>query len=310
MHSFFKHTHRHQAFTLITLMFGLAAHARTGSSITISGQPPTSVTAGQLYSFTPTVSGNYSKYVRYSIQNKPLWASFSDSSGTLSGVPSGSNVGTYSNIVITASTWRRHASLAPFSISVKSATVTSTPTTTAPTNTAPVITGIPAITGSVGKLYSFTPSASDADKDTLTFSIQNKPSWALFNTANGSLSGTPTAAAPYSNIVVSVSDGKTSTSLAAFSITISPPVLGSATIIWKAPTTNMDGTPLTNLAGFHVLYGTDPNKLSQKLDLPSATYSSAEIVDLNPGTYYFSVQSYTTSAMESNASPVVWKTIL
>jgi hypothetical protein len=162
----------------------------------------------------------------------------------------------------------------------------------------------------VGKLYSFTPSASDADKDTLTFSIQNKPSWALFNTANGSLSGTPTAAAPYSNIVVSVSDGKTSTSLAAFSITISPPVLGSATIIWKAPTTNMDGTPLTNLAGFHVLYGTDPNKLSQKLDLPSATYSSAEIVDLNPGTYYFSVQSYTTSAMESNASPVVWKTIL
>ena len=317
MHSFLKSARHHRLCLFATMLFGLAAHARAGS-LTISGQPPASVVAGQLYSFTPTVSGSYSKYVRYSIANKPAWASFSPDTGKLSGVPSESNVGTYSNIAITASTWRRRASLAAFSVSVNTTQVAQTstsspapaPAPTPPPNAAPVISGVPATGGSVGHLYSFTPSASDADGDALTFSIQNKPSWATFSTATGALSGTPDVAAQYSSIVISVSDGKSTASLAAFNLTISPPVLGSATVTWTAPATNVDGTPLTDLAGFRVLYGTSPTQLDQKLELPNATFTSVQIEDLTPGTYYFEVKAYTAAAMESDASPVVWKTIM
>jgi len=311
MHSFFKSSRRHRIFMVATMLFGLSAHARTGT-LSISGSAPSSVVAGQPYSFQPTVSGSYAPYARFSIANKPAWLGFNKYTGKVYGVPSSSNVGNYDNIVISASVWQKKASLPAFSITVTSTATAPTPTPTpAPApNALPTIGGIPAITGSADRLYSFTPTASDADGDTLTFSVQNKPSWASFNTATGALLGTPAAAGQYSNIVISVSDGKATVSLAAFNLTISPPVLGSATISWTPPAANIDGTALTNLAGFRVLYGTDPNQLTQSLELPSATFTNVQIEDLTPGTYYFAVKAYTASAVESDASPVVWKTIM
>jgi hypothetical protein len=172
-----------------------------------------------------------------------------------------------------------------------------------------VIAGVPAISGSAGRLYSFTPSASDADGDPLTFSIQNPPTWATFDSTTGRLTGTPGDAGLTNNIVISVTDGKATSKLASFNITISPMILGSATVSWNAPTTNEDGTPLTDLAGFRVLYGTDPNKMTQTLQIPGAQQKSVSIEELQPATYYFAVKAYTQSARESTASAIVWKTI-
>ncbi|VAW85781.1 Fibronectin type III domain protein, partial [hydrothermal vent metagenome] len=89
-------------------------------------------------------------------------------------------------------------------------------------NNAPTISGTPATTVTVETAYSFIPSANDADGDDLTFSINNKPSWADFNTSTGALTGTPASGNEGStqNIVISVSDGALTASLAAFSITI------------------------------------------------------------------------------------------
>ncbi|MFN6261678.1 MAG: Ig-like domain-containing protein [Chromatiaceae bacterium] len=90
-------------------------------------------------------------------------------------------------------------------------------------NTAPVISGNPATSIRAGMPYSFMPSASDADAaDTLTFSISNKPAWATFSTSTGSLTGTPaqTDAGVSSGIVISVSDGKVTSSLPAFNLQV------------------------------------------------------------------------------------------
>ena len=78
-----------------------------------------------------------------------------------------------------------------------------------------------------GNAYSFRPNAADADGDTLTFSVANKPGWANFNTSTGRLNGTPSAAdvGTYANITITVSDGTADASLAAFSIQ----VVGTAT---------------------------------------------------------------------------------
>jgi len=60
-------------------------------------------------------------------------------------------------------------------------------------NRAPVISGSPSTSATVGAAYSFQPTASDADGNTLTFAISGRPAWANFNTATGQLSGTPRA---------------------------------------------------------------------------------------------------------------------
>ncbi len=72
-------------------------------------------------------------------------------------------------------------------------------------NNAPLISGTPTTYQKEGT-YSFTPSATDADSDSLAWSIANKPGWANFDTSTGKLSGTATAGV-YKDITITVSDG-------------------------------------------------------------------------------------------------------
>src|SRR5688572_10072288 len=74
------------------------------------------------------------------------------------------------------------------------------------TNRAPEISGVPPGNAEVGKIYTFTPIASDADKDFLEFEITNKPVWAQFSVETGTLNGTPTAASvgPSQDITITV----------------------------------------------------------------------------------------------------------
>src|SRR6516225_9118886 len=136
--------------------------------ITISGSPPNSVTAGQVYSFTPSATDSQGRTLVYSITNMPSWATFSASSGQLSGTPSAGSVGTYPNIVISASDGRTSATLPAFTVHVLASAVSIPP---------PTISGVPPTTDVAGTPYSFQPSASGASGTTLAFSIQNKPAW-------------------------------------------------------------------------------------------------------------------------------------
>ena len=71
----------------------------------------------------------------------------------------------------------------------------------------------------VSEPYAFRPTATDADGDRLTFSIQRKPAWATFDTTDGTLYGTPAATdvGTASNVVIGVSDGQATATLPAFS---------------------------------------------------------------------------------------------
>jgi hypothetical protein len=102
------------------------------------------------------------------------------------------------------------------------------------------MSGTPASSVQAGSAYTFTPSASDPDNDTLTFSVSGQPSWANFNAETGRLWGTPTAAAVYTGIVISVSDGALSASLPGFSITVNDVVSNSPPTIGGSPTTDVN----------------------------------------------------------------------
>jgi hypothetical protein len=267
---------------------------------TITGTPATSVTAGSAYAFNPVGSDPDGNSLTYSIQNRPSWATFNASSGRLAGTPTAANVGTSARITITVTDGTASASLASFTIQVN-----------ASANRAPTISGTPTTSVSALTAYAFQPSASDPDGNPLTFSVQNRPTWATFNTATGRLSGTPAAAdvASYANIIISVSDGTASAALPAFSLAVVQVSNGSAVVRWVPPTTNTDGSALTNLSGYRVAYGREISTLDQSATINNVSITSHTVEDLAPGAWYFAVYSVNGAGMESPISDVATKTI-
>jgi Putative Ig domain len=178
-------------------------------------------------------------------------------------------------------------------------------------NHAPTISGTPTASVNASAPYTFTPTAADADGDTLAFTIQNKPAWAAFNTTTGRLSGTPAAAdvGTYSNISITVSDGKTSTALSAFAIAVTTVANGRATLSWTAPTENTDGSTLSNLAGYRIRYGTSASALTQTIVIDNASVTTYVVENLSPATWYFAVTAVNSQGAESGNSNVANKQI-
>lgn len=206
--------------------FAIQVRGPDNRAPTISGSPAGSVQATQTYTFQVSASDPDGDRLVYRINNQPRWATFSTASGRLKGTPAATDVGTYSNLIISVSDGRVATALPAFSISV-----------TAPSNRAPSISGAAPGTATIGVAYSFTPTASDPEKNTLGFSIQNRPNWAAFDTATGRLSGTPSTAGTFSNIAITVSDGKLTAALPAFSINVGAPSNAAPTIGGTPPKT-------------------------------------------------------------------------
>ena len=274
----------------------------------ISGNPPSSVQAGTRYAFQPSASDADGDALSFQISRLPSWATFNSVSGAVTGSPTNANVGTTIDIVISVSDGKTSASLAPFTLQVQSSPAPPPPGSNAP----PTIHGTPPASAAAGQGYSFQPSASDPDGDNLTFSIVKQPAWTAFNATTGRLTGTPTVAdvGTYSNIVIRVSDGMASTALATFSIVVTQISTGSATISWLPPTQNTDGTPLTDLAGFRIYYGTKASALTQVATVTNAGLTSYMVQNLAAATWYFTVRAYAADGAESGPSNIASKTIL
>ena len=177
------------------------------------------------------------------------------------------------------------------------------------------ISGTPANSVTVGTQYSFTPTASDSDGGTLTYSISNVPAWATFNAATGQLSGSPKATdvGTTTGIVISVVDGTATASLPPFSLNVvSTAAAGPATakVTWVAPTENNNGTALTDLAGYYVHYGTSESDLSEVVQVASASTLSYVVTGLATGTtWYFAVSAYTSGGEQSELSAISSKAL-
>jgi len=89
-----------------------------------------------------------------------------------------------------------------------------------------------------------------------------------------------------------------------------PPVpVGSwtATLSWQPPTENTDGSALTNLAGFRILYGDSATALNQSIDVPGAGKTSYIVDILTSGTKFFTVRAYASTGAESVNSNIASK---
>jgi hypothetical protein len=191
---------------------------------------------------------------------------------------------------------------------------TGTPAAAAAGTSVPAITlsGTPPTSVVAGNLYVFQPTASTTS-GTATFSASGLPSWASVNPSTGEISGTPSSnnVGVTGDITLSASDGSTTTSLTPFKIdvTAAQAATGSATLSWTAPTLNTNGTPVTDLAGYHIHYGTTPGALDKVIDVPGAKTTEYEISNLSSGTYYFAITAYNSMGIDSPDSNEGSKTI-
>ncbi len=173
------------------------------------------------------------------------------------------------------------------------------------------ISGTPATSITEGMAYGFIPTTAGGPGSP-TFSITNKPAWASFNTSNGALTGTPgigDIGTTSSGIVISASNNQQTVSLQAFAITVLASGAGTATLSWSAPTQNADNTPLTDLAGYNIYYGTSAGNYPNTVKISNPGITTSLIENLAPGTWFFVVTAFDTSGNESAMSAAVSKTL-
>jgi hypothetical protein len=108
-----------------TFTLGASTAAPVAQTLQISGSPATTAEVGQYYSFSPTVMASAGSTLTYAVGNKPAWAQFSATTGTLSGSPSTGSAATDANIVVSVSNGAQSAALPAFNITVQPAPVTS-----------------------------------------------------------------------------------------------------------------------------------------------------------------------------------------
>ncbi len=281
--------------------FAITVNAAPNQSPTISGTPSPTATVGAAYSFTPAASDPDGGTLTFAIANRPSWAAFNATTGRLTGTPGAANVGTFPNVAISVSDGSASVSLPTFAI-----TVNSSP------NRAPTISGTPVTSVLQGTPYSFQPTAADPDGNPLTFSITNRPAWATFSATTGRLQGTPTPGdvGTTTGIVLGVGDGTASASLGAFSISVQAVATGWATLSWRPPTTNTDGSPLTNLAGYRVYWGTTAGNYPSFVTISNPGVTTYVVENLTPNTYYFAVKAFNSAGAESARSNSGSKTVL
>ena len=114
------------------------AHAANRAP-SISGSPGGVVMVGERYVFKPSAYDANGDKLRFTVENKPRWASFDAATGKLAGTPESGAAGSYDGIRIRVSDGKASDVLGPFSILVRKA------------NRAPRISGAPATVATVAQ---------------------------------------------------------------------------------------------------------------------------------------------------------------
>jgi hypothetical protein len=79
-----------------------------------------------------------------------------------------------------------------------------------------------------------------------------------------------------------------------------PPSNRTFTLNWDPPSTNADGTPLVDLAGFMLYQGSEPGRYTTAMDVGLVLERTFD--SMAPGNYFYSVTAYDTSRNESGFS--------
>ena len=127
---------------------------------------------------------------------------------------------------------------------------------------------------------------------------------------NKDLSGTETIASiADDSLFTLVCSGPGGTASNTANVTIVVSNSGTALLSWVPPTENTDGSPLTDLAGYKIYYGTSSGDYPNVVTIDNPGLTSFLVENLGTATWYFVMTSFNTSDIESDYSFEVSKTI-
>ena len=169
-------------------------------------------------------------------------------------------------------------------------------------NHAPDINSIPVTSSLVGVLYSYAVEATDADGDTLIYSITSGPTGMTIDSSTGVLSWTPSTAGDY-NVTIKVSDGDlfdtqafTITVSMTEIITLSPPTGVSASDNAYTDMVQITWNTVTGATHYQVYRAN--NLLATKTAISGwqtgSSYDDTSVI--NEEVYYYWVKAATSSS--------------
>jgi hypothetical protein len=84
---------------------------------------------------------------------------------------------------------------------------------------------------------------------------------------------------------------------------------GAATLSWEAPTSRVDGSPLTNLAGYRIVYGRMPGVYDYEIEIDNPGVTTYVVDGLVSGDWYFALAAYDSDGLVSDPSTEVLREI-
>jgi hypothetical protein len=228
----------------------------------ITSTPVTSATVGVGYNYDVNATDANGGTLRYSLPTKPSGMTINSSSGLIAWTPTSSQTGNRA-VTVRVVDPGGLAVTQSFAISVSAA------------NVAPQITSTPITGALVGAVYNYDVNATDANGDTLSYSLTQAPAGMAINAASGLIAWTPTSAQT-GNQAVTVRAADPGGLAVTQSFTVS---VASANV---AP--QITSTPLlAAMAG--VAYGYDVNAIDANGDTLSYSLTQAPAgMTINAGT--------------------------
>lgn len=266
----------------------LTVTAATLVSIAVTPANP-SIVAGTTQQFTAT--GTYSNGATQNLTASATWTSSNTARATVSnaagsrGLATGVSAG---SVTITAVSGAVSGSAA---LTVTSATLTSI--TLSPRNNSLSVGGT--VQYSAMGTYS---NGSTQDLTAVATWSSSATNVATISNAAGS-KGLAGALAAGATTISAVSGGVSATT------TLNVVQSGGTELAWDAPTTNTDGSLITDLAGYNIHFGTAPGQYAQYVNVGNTNsypISALSALVSSHGTYYISVSAYDSSGNESGYS--------
>jgi imidazole glycerol phosphate synthase subunit HisF len=230
---------------------------------TITSAPVTTATEGVLYAYDVNGEDADGDTLTFSLILFPSGMTIDTATGVINWIPSATQSGQYT-VTVQIDDGRGGVNTQTFTITVAEAI-----------NVNPQITSEPKLDANNNFLYVYDVEATDADGDTLTFSLITSPSGMTIDGSTGLINWTPSGLqAGTHSVTVQVSDGRGGTDIQPFSITVSA---NAGPVITSVPVkTAVEGS----------LYSYDVNARDKEDDPITHTLTTAPVgmaIDQNTG---------------------------
>ncbi|GAA6619287.1 putative Ig domain-containing protein [Scytonema sp. NUACC26] len=188
--------------------YDLVVLAQLNQKPSIQSQPVTEIIGGQQYRYDVDATDPNSDVLTYKLLSSPVDTTIDSKTGLITWNTLTTNKGNHT-ILVEANDSRGGVTTQQFALSVIDA----------PPNRPPVFTSTPIVDAAINTNYTYQALAKDADNDTLTFSLVNKPEGMTVNPSTGVVSWTPNGNQLNTyDVTLAVTDGKGGTAQQVFKV--------------------------------------------------------------------------------------------